>query len=384
MSLNFPDVNYGSIIRDFESGNTSTYAPTISIPRPKYTWFVYLETQPDAIKGNLDDGQRNGKILAALKSVDHPQVSYELEKLRSYNNVRNVPIRMEYKPFALTFFDDTTSYVAGLLKSYRRFYHHSADAVSAEDFGDQVGNSDRSSSLPSMGMKMRSTGRHFFTKITLIDLGTAPNSVNIYHYVNPSISDHAHQSLDYDDLAGKVEVVLNFQYEGYYEEIGKTAADYSFIFDQLAGGSTLANVNDDRVGQFLGFDDGGFVGGLASQVIGNVANGLPGILSATFANGEFNSKELKTQLFQSASRGTPIQDVRNVIRTATQGKAAIKMGNPVGLLGAARQLGSSVGNIGKIVPNSVGVANVPFATSDESSLSSSDLMRRATDWLGSL
>lgn len=376
----WPEKNYGTRLHNLDADPTGKgYTPIISIPRPKHTWFVYMEIDPQADVSNFLEGVREGRILAAMKSVDHPQVTYKTEKLNSYNKIRVVPTGIEYKSVNLTFYDDTTSYVPGLLKAYRQFYHYSGDATSEGDFGDGVGQTPRPR-LPSIGMKSRTGGRNFFRKIVIIDLGTSPNSINIYNLVNPVISDTSHANLDYYDLPGMVDISLTLDYEGYYEKLGGTIDDYAFIFDQLEGDMQVAEVSPQTGGFFdraFGLDLGtGIFGETVNQIAENIIQGAPAILSAAFANGEFNSKNFKRQLFSHAAQGTPIQDVRNAMTTIELIEGRVDQKDIVGVLAGARRLDGILGDLGTKV---FSPTETPVRTTDKStsaSISASDLIRK--------
>ena len=383
---NFPEINYASVIRNFESGTSNGKNPIISIPRPKYTWFMEMEISYEAMVGNYYEGLSTGKILAALKSMDRPQISFDVEKLKSYNNVRIVPKKMEYKPATMVFFDDTASYVAKLMKAYRAFYHYSGDVTDASEFGDGVGTNARpTGTLPSMGMKMRSGDRHFFKKITVYDLGTAPNSINVYHFVHPFISDLSWEGLDYYDGTGMSSVTLSMDYEGFFEEIGRNVTSYPSVFSQIDS-STFAQI--DGIGNATDNNlineatSSNFFADTLSKIGGNLIDGAPAILSDTFANGEFNAKALKRSLITYGSTGTPIQDVRAAVRTATQLGQRADQKDFVGVLGAAKQLGKSASNLADTVFNQNAGTVEGWSDSRASTKSAADIMRNSiTDLL---
>lgn len=378
----WPVVNYGSQIRGFESGYGNADGPIMSIPRPKYTWFCLFNISSDAISGDFSKAVSTGKILASTKSIDHPQVTYSIEKLRAYNAVRNVPTRIEYKPLTVTLFDDTTSHIAGMLKNYRNYYHYTGGAKADNDFGDGLGPDGRQGSLPSLGMKVRSGTRNFFTSISIFDLGTAPQAVNVYHIVNPTISDVLWENLDYEDRTGKATVTLSFEYEGFYELIAEPVNKYGFIFSQIGkGGSGSSILNAERSGAFDDILKQDTLGGIIEQVGDNLARDLPSIISGGVQGGKINPRDLARGVFQSAATGTPIQDVRNVITAVKLGKQRGKLLDVVGVIGAGRRISKSIGNLGKIVfPDETitgedGEPRFPIDDPTDASESSTDIMR---------
>jgi hypothetical protein len=384
----FPSVNYGSQIRGFESGQTNATAPIMSIPRPKYTWFCLFNINPEAITSGFNEAVSTGKILASTKTIDHPQFSYNIEKMRNNNTVRNVPTRIEYKPISVGLFDDTTSHIAGMLKNYRNFYHYTGAAGSSIDFGDRLGENSREGNLPSVGMRVRPGARHFFSSISIFDLGTAPQSVNVYHIVNPVISDVTWDNLDYEDRSGKTGITLTLEYEGFYELIAEPMTKYGFIFSQIGkGGSSTSLLDAERSGAFDDVLKEDTLGGIFDQIGENLSRDLPSILSGGIQGGKINPRDLARGIFQSGAKGTPIQDVRNIITATKLGKQRAEQLDIVGILGAGRRIAKSVGNVGKIafpdetVTGSDGKAKFPVDDPYKASDSSTDIMR-GTIWEG--
>lgn len=369
--MGFPVKNYGFDIRSFGSaGLADGNSPVFVQPRPKYTWFAYFDVAESARPQWYDTAVREGKMLAALASCGYPSFEFETEILNSYNSVRVVPTKIKYKPITVKMFDDSPSYISRLLKAYRDHYHFSGSAKGTEEFGDGLPGtaSERSGELPSVGMRVRST-RNFFREIVLFDLGTAPGSINVYRLANPIVTAIAHGDLDYYDNTGMVEVSFNIAYEGYSEEPAVPISDNQEALAQIGEGS-----GELGSGQL----QGGGSGDLLSGILDNIGISLPGILSDTFANGGFSLDALKRGLLQAASRGTPLQTLRNAVRTVQLASGAVQMGNVVGALGLADRLGS-LGLVGFQPGRSV---TMPARLSGQSA---SDMMRTLTidgdDWL---
>ena len=187
-----------------------------------------------------------GKLYTHLISIDHPSPTLATEKLRSYNKWINVPVRVDYQPATMTFHDDSTSVVQALWKEHLNFYSHQAtigDTISGIDTNSNLGSSQEVNSFqftddltatdggemrskmgtrPSLGMRLKpNDGRHFFESIIIYDLGTEPDSVNVYWFHRPIITAWNHDNLDKEDRTGNVRVSASFDYEGYYFTIGQ-------------------------------------------------------------------------------------------------------------------------------------------------------------------
>lgn len=300
----FPTVNYATRIRGFDS-EQKTGGVALAIPRPKYTFLTLFEYSYDQISYGVRDSYRTGKFLAATKSISRPQVSFDVSELRSYNAARNVPTKMTYKPITLTLYDDATGYVAGLLKEYRNHYHYSGEATKPGDFGDGIGTDTRpQSTLPSIGMRVRPTGaRNFFRTITIYDLGTEPQSVNVYELVNPVVQDITHSELDYYQGTGMSEVTLQMAYEGYHELVSQDVTNYSHIFAQLGEG-VAANIDLSRTGVFK---DPDVIDANEAVIVSHLTSRIPGIL-AEIAAGADPWNSIKTGLIEPtlSSRGVKI------------------------------------------------------------------------------
>lgn len=330
----FPVNNYGSLIRGMTAIGqraASVSSPIVSIPRPKYAYLTLFEFEPTADMSQFDEAYRTGRVLAATQSISHPQVSFTTETLRSYNAVRNVPVKIEYQPATITFYDDTTGVVANFLKLYRKFYHHSGDATGEFDFGDGIGKQGRAqSSLSSIGMKTRTSGRHLIRKITVFDLGTAPTGVNLYHFINPFVESINHDELSYYDASGFVNVTLNMQYEGYYEELNQNAADYQYIFEQFQDsgrtfGALVPNPSDSP--DFFGGASGRRSGAIIGQTDDTVVPGLGDDLSTQFSTtGRAELNSISSGGSYAEANTSPISRLRELAETVEIGLENVTSG----------------------------------------------------------
>jgi hypothetical protein len=379
------------------------FQDTLVLPRPKYTFFAVFNINPFARVGNFFEGYRSGKILAALKGIDHPQSSFEVEALRSYNKVRLVKKRYDLKPFTVKFHDDATGFVLGLWKSYRQFHTHAGDVRSNEEFGQKsisTAQADQAAEvranpnrIPSLGLKLRPV-RNFFRDLTLYDLGTAPNSINVYHFVNPMIVDMNHSENDYSDRTGQLEVTFTMQAEGYWEEVAEHIEEHLGVFGQL--GNEYARSfgffedafpggygrSDERSGQWRDTDrdflygqtDNYALGGfsplsIVSRIARNTINYLPDTLFRTLSSGKFSADRFKDTLINRGLAGTPLQTIRQYQRQIKlAGKSANKTDRYTFI---ARSIFNRIGRTGGIGYGRTGVGTRPYYYANDAYQSSS-------------
>ena len=304
----FPIRNYASDIRNFgaqkDANNTGSSYVFVQ-PRPRYTFFVYFEIPQEIQPSWYQESIRNGSFLATAVSVGRPAVDYDIETIRSYNGIRHVPTRIKYKAIDAKFHDDSASLIMNLMKEYRKHYHYSGDATDPGDFGDSVinGSSPRRTTLPSIGLKLKTT-RCFFSKIIIYDLGTSPDHVNVYHLINPIITTTTHDGLDYYDSSGMSSITLNIEYEGYFDEIGVNVASKEDALIQLGEQATDHSSTNTQ--------DGGFT---SDNIFGSFVDGIIG-------RSGISSEGISNALFQSLKSGTLALggslDPMNVIRLAVR------------------------------------------------------------------
>jgi len=249
-----------------ELRRTRSLSAHMILPRRKFTYVVEFRIDEDWLKSGLMITNLrsrgfigNGSLYIPVKAVDHPQVNFAVETLRSANRYVKVPTRMEYQPATITFDDDTTSLIAALRKEYINFYHYAGDigqslgvgptplegASARDEYQYEAGsmtatvgddNRSRMSVHPSIGLKMRrNCAKHFFQEIVVYDLGQHPDSVNVYFFYHPVATQWTHDNLDVEDRGGKVGIGLQFEYEGYYDLIGQNNGKVAGILNQIFG-----------------------------------------------------------------------------------------------------------------------------------------------------
>ena len=361
----------------------------ISQPRHSHLFFIVINFNPDALIGNLQEAVTNGRLHVLTKSMDKPSISYTTEKLNSYNRKHIIKTKMEYNPITLTFRDDSTSYIQGLLEAYHTHYHHAplsfrgSDANYGSDFRQLLNND----SIPSLGLRIP-IGK-FIDSIELYDLGTEPSSTNIYKIFNPQVSDFSLSTMDNetDDIQ---EATLTLEYEHLIRDIGVNWSidtdlinDLPVLYqDRLYAVSTDANTGASSGGSLIHEDKAGtwsnsgklteeinlWLDNLQQQqsngnpnfvidqdtlqynilqntarinarieqynntvmdglsIIGVTARDLVVAFQKSIQGGKINIEDLQQNLFNAAVKGSPIQSVREAVKIAKQVKQAIEQG----------------------------------------------------------
>lgn len=251
----WPFVNHGMGVRGTQT-TTGPQRETIVYPRRKYTYIVEFQINPlallaDQMQTNVLQFLKNGRIYASLRSIDHPRPNFEVETLRSYNKYVKVKTKTEFEPATLTFHDDNSSIVMALFKEYMAFYSHAGSigrgailnpqANQANEFrlaNSLVGEEMRSSMdvNPSVGMTLRPNNkRHFFDAIAIYDLGSDPDSINVYHFVHPVITSMDQEGLDYFDREGQNGITWTMEYENYYYNVGLNSSSVREVIESVLG-----------------------------------------------------------------------------------------------------------------------------------------------------
>lgn len=270
--LGWPFVNHAMEIRGTRS-ERGAGRQTIVYPRRKFTYIVEFAINPRVIQANnfqtdLLQFLNNGRIYATMRTIDHPKPSFQTEKLRSYNKDVIIPTKTEYQPAVMSFHDDNSSIAMALWQEIRAFYQYegrlgrnvvdqnqpNSDVIRGFRNGNALTNARPSfgnsngqlatfgeprttqETLPSMGMTLKEdAARHFFDSIVIYDLGSDPDSVNIYSFMYPMVNSLDHDNLDYEDRQSNVGVSMTFDYEGYYQLIGINNAQFHQIIENHLG-----------------------------------------------------------------------------------------------------------------------------------------------------
>ena len=253
----WPFVNHAMELR----GTQTTTGPgraSMVLPRFKFTYLVEFQINQEALtpgvsQTDLRNQLQNGRLYATLKRIDLPKTNFKTETLRSYNKYVKVHTTTEFGQFRMQFHDDNTSMAMALWKEYLAFYRNAGDVgrgiVVSQNRSLNQNNAFRAQNdltgtevrtdmniHPSVGMTLRPYyKRHFFENITIYDLGSEPDSVNVHRYVNPVITRTDLDNLDYFDRSTQREVRFTMEPENVYFAVGQNNTVLSPIILQILG-----------------------------------------------------------------------------------------------------------------------------------------------------
>ena len=371
-------------------------------PKYKFLFHVYFDVNKDYI-GATQQWPQDQNFGLAVKSVELPKFSFELQTLNQYNRKRIVQTKINYDPINITFHDDNSNLIRRLWYTYYTYYYKDATQIDSNvglrtsDFGDDTssatsrydlnrrniydasiaGNDDwgyigetSNSQATNTAAGQGISKAPFFKAINVY--GFNQHNFVLYRLINPLIESFSHDTYDYSEGNGIMENKMTLQYETvkYYEGAldGKTP-------DQIVKGfgaeqhydRTLSPIaRPGSQGTILG--QGGLVsaaGGVLDDLQnGNIVGAIQkaGAAATTFKNPQNILKIAKSEalgVVNDALKGTPnrnalfdfptnastvIKNLPNTINGAYQG--VIKQPPTVSPTGGRVFGGTSVTGVG--------------------------------------
>lgn len=218
-------------------------------PKYKFLFHVYFDVNKDYI-GATSQWPEDQNFGLAVKTVQLPKYSFELQTLNQYNRKRIIQTKLNYDPINLTFHDDNSNLIRRLWYTYYTYYYKDATQVdsnaglSASDFGDdtssasarydlnrrniydpsilgsddwgyigETSNSPATNAAAGLGISKAP----FFKAINIY--GFNQHNFVLYRLINPMIESFSHDTYDYSQGNGTMENQMTLQYETvkYYE-----------------------------------------------------------------------------------------------------------------------------------------------------------------------
>ena len=360
--------NYAAKIRALDAGVRAS----LVLPRRPFTFIVEFVFGNHINRDLLASNARG--VTASIKAAEKPGFTYETEVLNAYNTPRIITKRVVTKDTTITFYDDATSYVTGMLRAYRAHMTYAGMVQDASEVipaaaegsgywnrptskgetavpavaslagaetedGTEVTNA---STLPSFGLRPLSVP--FFETIRIYDLGSEPASINVYTLINPVIKEVNMPTLDYSDGGGQQEITVSFVSVGAVTEV-------SIPIDKIDNARDLFKTHFEAEGDFVAngsgrgptFESASTINemeGLLERIqdprqrtlVGNLLRAV----QASVHNGQLNWRDLRRNVFETVSAGTPIQNIRSAVRNIRSIQQAVQEGR---ILDAASLLG---------------------------------------------
>jgi hypothetical protein len=218
-------------------------------PKYKFLFHVYFDVNKDYI-GATNQWPQDQNFGLAVKTVQLPKYSFELQTLNQYNRKRIVQTKINYDPINITFHDDNSNLIRRLWYTYYTYYYKDASQVDtnmgfnptnlgdsplasgskhdlnrrniydasisgSDDWGyiGETSNSQATNAAASLGISKAP----FFKAINIY--GFNQHNFVLYRLVNPMIESFSHDTYDYSQGNGIMENQMTLRYETvkYYE-----------------------------------------------------------------------------------------------------------------------------------------------------------------------
>lgn len=202
-------------------------------PKFKYLFHVYFDINSDVYAQNVSTGANFG---LAVKTVKLPSFTFDTHTMNQYNRKRIVQSKIKYDAVDISFHDDNGNMIRNMWKAY--YYYHYADGTKPKVVfagsrggaptqpGATLANyNERTTYVPSItgneawgyigdtnvpapvsGVKIP-----FFKNITVF--GFNQHNFVAYTLINPIISRFSHDTYDYAQGSGTMEMQMGLEYE---------------------------------------------------------------------------------------------------------------------------------------------------------------------------
>lgn len=198
-------------------------------PKFKFLFHVYFEINPEAYAQNVGTGNNFG---LAVKTVKLPGFSFNTQDMNQYNRKRIIQTKIKYDPVNIAFHDDNGNMIRNLWKAYYNYNYSDGTKPKVVFAGARGGNAGQSGTLatyndrttyqPSItgnddwgyiGETPNPSGHKipFFKNITVF--GFSRHNFVAYTLINPIISKFDHDTYNYSENGGVMEMQMNLDYE---------------------------------------------------------------------------------------------------------------------------------------------------------------------------
>jgi hypothetical protein len=218
-------------------------------PKYKFLFHVYFDVNTDYI-GATQQWPQDSNFGLAVKTVQLPKYSFDLQTLNQYNRKRIVQTKINYDPINITFHDDNANLIRRLWYTYYTYYYKDATqmdsnmGLNTSDIGEGAGDTANRYDLNRRNIYDNSilgsddwgyigeTSNSQATNVAAgLGISKAPffKAINVYGFnqhnfvlyrlINPFIESFSHDTYDYSQVDGTMENQMTVQYETvkYYE-----------------------------------------------------------------------------------------------------------------------------------------------------------------------
>ena len=210
-------------------------------PKFKYLFHTFFEIDAGAYSQSLSTGANFG---LAVKTVKLPSYTFSTSNMNQYNRKRIVQTKINYDPVTITFHDDNGNLIRNLWYAYYTYYYKDGINSSALYRGARGGNT--ATQVGGGGTRSAPTSANYYDKTTYSnsitgnadwgyigetnvpsnpDASKSPFFKNItiyglsrhkgaaYTLINPIITSFSHDTYDYAQGTGTMEMSMTLEYE---------------------------------------------------------------------------------------------------------------------------------------------------------------------------
>jgi len=202
-------------------------------PKYKFLFHTFFDINPAAYSYNVNTGDNFGVLV---KSVKLPSFSIKTHEMNQYNRKRIVQTKISYEPINITFHDDNINMITKLWDAYYTYYYKDPTNFNGLINGVRGSQPDQSQVNPYTNYNVRNiydgdlTGENnwgyigesfqragvitkapFFKNITIF--GFNRHNFTAYTLINPMITKLDHDTYNYSEAAGTLEIKMDINYE---------------------------------------------------------------------------------------------------------------------------------------------------------------------------
>lgn len=223
-------------LRDFtHASRIFTPASFDLAPKFKFLFHTYFAINTEAYTKNVNTGDNFGLLV---KTVKLPSFNIKTAELNQYNRKRIVQTKISYDPVNITFHDDSSNMITKLWDAYYTYYYK--DSTNMNDLFEGIRSSENSST-PRSNIQLKqnynerniyngnisgqnnwgytgesyrknvSTKAPFFKNITIF--GFNRHRFTAYTLINPMITKVDHDTYNYSEGSGTMEIKIDINYE---------------------------------------------------------------------------------------------------------------------------------------------------------------------------
>lgn len=204
-------------------------------PKVKFLFHVYFYlNQNQYLTGNLGSLSSEDPFGVLVKTVKLPSFQLNTTELNQYNRKRIVQTKIKYEPIDITFHDDASNTITKLWESYYTYYYKDSTNFVNSQFTGKPGYIPPPDALSSLNetrniYRQEITGqtkwgyigetpvqsgglyKPFFRNITIF--GFDKHYFTAYTLVNPIINRMSHDTYNYSEGGGTMEISMSINYE---------------------------------------------------------------------------------------------------------------------------------------------------------------------------